>query len=110
MRTGTPCLLMFQGIGVHVYARRLHAALAHAQAIGRRGLAALLLEHESCAAEQARHLLPSALGTHWWPLLFCPAQRRHSWMCRYSTSIASCRMRQDAGSKPKKPLNTPQIP
>ena len=32
---------------------RFATVAAHAQAIGRRGLAALLLEYESCAAEQA---------------------------------------------------------
>ena len=31
---------------------RFATVAAHAQAIGRRGLAALLLEYESCAAEQ----------------------------------------------------------
>ena len=33
---------------------RFATVAAHAQGIGRRGLAALLLEYESCAAEQAR--------------------------------------------------------
>ena len=32
---------------------RFATVAAHAQGIGRRGLAALLLEYESCAAEQA---------------------------------------------------------
>ncbi len=36
---------------------RYAAIAAHAQAAGRRGLAALLLEHEPCAAEQVPLLL-----------------------------------------------------
>lgn len=41
-------------------AARFATVAAHAQAIGRRGLAALLLEYESCAAEQARPAFPSS--------------------------------------------------
>jgi len=39
---------------------RFATVAAHAQGIGRRGLAALLLEYESCAAEQARPHAPGS--------------------------------------------------
>lgn len=88
---------------------RFATVAANAQAVGRRGLAALLLEYETCAAEQARqnlglssmsilhchhyawlwHAAGALPGLHWGAV---PAALRRLMLCPpgyYGTSVAA---------------------